>query len=509
MTAVIYARYSSAGQQETSIEFQIEDCRLFAERLGYDVVRVFEDRAKSATTDSRPGFLQMIHFCTAEEKVDAVICWKHDRFARNRYDAAVYKSRLSHAGTRLLYCRETNSEGADSIIIDSVMEGLAEFYSANLSANVKAGNRKAAEKRWTLGVKVFGLRPAPDKTYELDPATAPLVRSAFEMYASGSTLNEIISFLGPGWTHNKVAAMLRNEKYIGRYHMYGVDDFCIPPIVDRALFDRVQLRLEEKRHEPNSKKDQYLLSGKVFCGLCHDRFRASSTLKKKTGKRYHWYVCRHKKDGCQNVTLDRDKLDDVVVRKLTEIVHSDAMIDQLCDEFLAAQEKNADFLAACESRVSDLQSQRSSLLTAITRNPLDSLVDRLASVETELEAAEAAVRRERAAFFTRDEIRAFFLEFRAHPVDLRWKMMLIRTFLVSVWVYPDRIVLQTTIDEAGTVLNDGETADIIASFDLGYDPGQAGGCGPTLFPPPLPTGINSNRACIWLVFGFTAKKKAP
>ena len=491
MTAVIYARYSSAGQQETSIEFQLEDCRLFAERLGYEIVRTFEDRAKSATTDSRPGFLEMIRFCTSEAKVDAVICWKHDRFARNRYDAAVYKSRLAHVGTRLLYCRETNSEGADSIIIDSVMEGLAEFYSANLSANVKAGNRKAADRRWTLGVKVFGLQTAADKTYEINPAEAPLVRAAFEMYADGSPLTEIISFLGPGWTHNKVASMLRNEKYIGRYHMYGVDDWCIPPIVDRALFDRVQLRLSGKKHEPNSKKDEYLLSGKVYCGLCHDSFRASSTLKKKTGKRYHWYVCRHKAEGCKNITVDRDRLDELVVRKLTELVHSDPMIDKLCADYLAAQEANADFLSACEARLRDLQGQRSALITAITRNPLDSLVDRLAIVEQDIEAAEAAVRRERAAFFTEEELRAFFLEFRNHPDDLRWRMALIRTFLVAVWIYPDRIIMQTTVDESGTALPDGETASVLAS---GPPSGER-----FEFTPATPANVNKFKPCIWFV----------
>ena len=491
MTAVIYARYSSAGQQETSIEFQVEDCRQFAARLGYEVVRVFEDRAKSATTDSRPGFLSMIHFCTVEQKVDAVICWKHDRFARNRYDAAVYKSRLSHAGARLLYCRETNSDGADSIIIDSVMEGLAEFYSANLSANVKAGNRKAAEKRWTLGVKVFGLRTAADKTYEINPSEAPLVRSAFELYASGAPITEVIALLGPGWTHNRVASMLRNEKYIGRYKMYGVDDFCIPPIIDRDLFYRVQTRLDGKKHEPNSKKDEYLLSGKVFCGLCGDKYRASSTLKKKTGKRYHWYACRRKSEGCENITIDRDRLDELVVRKLTDLVHSDPMIDQLCAEFLSAQEQNADFLAACESRLRDLQSQRSSLITAITRNPLDSLVDRLASVEQDIEAAQAAVDRERAAFFTEDEVRAFFLEFRNHPDDLRWRMALIRTFLVAVWIYPDRIVIQTTVDESGTALPDGETASVLASGPP---------CGERFeFTPATPANVNKFKPCIWFV----------
>lgn len=489
MTAVIYARYSSAGQQETSIEFQVEDCRLFAERLGYDVVRVFEDRAKSATTDARPGFLEMIRFC-CDEHIDACICWKHDRFARNRYDAAIYKSTLKHAGTRLLYCRETNSEGSDGIIIDAVMEGLAEWYSANLSNNVKSGNKKAAERHWTLGVKVFGYRTAPDKTYEIDPTTAPLVRRAFELYADGSPITDIVAMLGKGWTHERVRRMIANEKYIGRYNMYGVDDWCIPPIVDRATFERCRLRQNRKQHEPNARKDRYLCSGKVFCGLCKDKYAASSTLKKKTGKRYHWYACRHRGDGCQNIIIDRDRLDDLVVRKLTELVHSDAMIERLCDEFLAAQEANADVLAASEARLADLQKQRGNLLIGLAMAPVQSIADRIREIEDEIQLAQSAVLRERAAFFTRDEVRDFFVSFRNRPDDLRWRMILIKTFLVAVWVYPDRIVLQTTIDDDGTVLPDGETADVIASeaTDGRFDFRHACSAKPRKIKP-----------CVWLV----------
>ena len=471
MTAVIYARYSSAGQQETSIEFQIEDCTQFAHRLGYDVIETFQDRAKSATTDARPGFLRMIQYC-AENRVDAVICWKHDRFARNRYDAAVYKSKLAKSGTRLLYCRETNSEGADSIIIDSVMEGLAEFYSANLSANVKAGNRKAAEKRWTLGVKTFGYGTAPDKTYMINEDEAVIVRTIFREYAAGTPIKDIIRDVVPGWGYYRIEKMLSNEKYIGHYHMYGVDDWCIPPIIDRETFDRCQQRSQHKKHAPREDHETYLLSGKVFCGLCGDRYNGNSTLKKTTGKIYRWYSCKNHKKGCRNESIDRDRLEAMVMEKLTAIVHSDEMIEQLSDEFIQAQEENATFLRACENQLADLNGQRSALVTAISRNPLNSLVDRLAEIEQEIEAREAAIRRERSAMFTREQIRAFFLDFRQHPNDKRWQRMLVQTFLTAVWIYPDKIIIQTTLD--GSAEPDRETADRIATdesgggFRLGY-----------------------------------------
>ena len=93
MTAVIYARYSSDNQREESIEGQIRECTAYAEKNGMTVVRHYIDRAISAKTDNRPQFQQMIK--DSERKLfDIVLVWKLDRFARNRYDSARYKTQL-------------------------------------------------------------------------------------------------------------------------------------------------------------------------------------------------------------------------------------------------------------------------------------------------------------------------------------------------------------------------------------------------------------------------------
>lgn len=91
--AVIYARYSSSNQREESIIGQIRDCRAYAEKLGFEVIREYTDEARTGTTDRRPGFQQMIKDAESK-KFTAVIVWKVDRFARNRYDSAIYKSKL-------------------------------------------------------------------------------------------------------------------------------------------------------------------------------------------------------------------------------------------------------------------------------------------------------------------------------------------------------------------------------------------------------------------------------
>ena len=108
MTAVIYARYSSDNQREESIEGQIRECTAYAEKNGITVVKHYIDRAISAKTDNRPEFQQMIK--DSDKKLfDIVLVWKLDRFARNRYDSARYKTQLKKNGVKLVSFRQRKS----------------------------------------------------------------------------------------------------------------------------------------------------------------------------------------------------------------------------------------------------------------------------------------------------------------------------------------------------------------------------------------------------------------
>ena len=114
MTAVIYARYSSDNQREESIEGQIRECTAYAEKNGITIVKHYIDRAISAKTDNRPEFQQMIK--DSDKKLfDIVLVWKLDRFARNRYDSARYKTQLKKNGVKLMSATEIISEGPDAI----------------------------------------------------------------------------------------------------------------------------------------------------------------------------------------------------------------------------------------------------------------------------------------------------------------------------------------------------------------------------------------------------------
>ena len=122
MKAVIYARYSSDNQREESIEGQLRDCMQYAEYNDIQVVGTYIDRAMSAKTDNRPNFQQMIKD-SAKRLFDVIIVWKLDRFARNRFDSAYYKNILKKNGVRVISAKESISEGAEGIILESVLEG--------------------------------------------------------------------------------------------------------------------------------------------------------------------------------------------------------------------------------------------------------------------------------------------------------------------------------------------------------------------------------------------------
>lgn len=138
MNGVIYARYSSDNQREESIEGQLRECKEFASRNDITIVDTYIDRAFSAKTDNRPSFQKMIRD-SSKNQFEVIIIWKLDRFACNRYNSAHYKAQLRKNGVKVVSATEAISEGAEGIILESVLEGMAEYYSAELAEKVIRG----------------------------------------------------------------------------------------------------------------------------------------------------------------------------------------------------------------------------------------------------------------------------------------------------------------------------------------------------------------------------------
>ena len=175
MNAVIYARYSSSSQREESIEGQVKECTAYAERNGYNIIGTYADRAISGTTDNRPQFQKMI--ADSKRKLfDIVIVWKLDRFARNRYDSARYKNQLKRNGVKVISATEVISQGAEGILLESVLEGMAEWYSEDLKEKVVRGLTINAEKcKWNGGTLPIGYIVDEEQHLQINTMTAPFV----------------------------------------------------------------------------------------------------------------------------------------------------------------------------------------------------------------------------------------------------------------------------------------------------------------------------------------------
>lgn len=141
---VIYARFSSHNQNEQSIEGQLKACREFAAQNDYVVVHEYIDRSISGTTDKRLEFLQMIED-SKQRRFEYILVYQLDRFAHNRFDSATYKAKLKKNGVRVLSDRENITDDASGILIEGVLESMAEYYSAELSQKIKRGMKLNAK----------------------------------------------------------------------------------------------------------------------------------------------------------------------------------------------------------------------------------------------------------------------------------------------------------------------------------------------------------------------------
>ena len=143
--AAIYARFSSNNQREESIDAQVRAITEYANKNGYVIVKSYIDEAFSATTDQRPAFLEMIKECE-DDIFDVILIHKLDRFARNRYDSAIYKRMIQDNDIRLISVLENIDDSPESVMLESTLEAVAEYFSRNLAREVRKGLKENALK---------------------------------------------------------------------------------------------------------------------------------------------------------------------------------------------------------------------------------------------------------------------------------------------------------------------------------------------------------------------------
>jgi len=331
--AVIYARYSSASQNEQSIEGQLRDCYTYAEREGYSVLETYIDRALTGRNDNRPEFQRMITDAK-KGQFQYVIVYKLDRFTRNRYDSAIYKHKLKKCGVKVISATENISDNPEGVILEAVLEASAEYYSLELSQKIKRGYRESMLKgNYTGSTAPIGYK-LENKKLVVDEEKAHVIKWVFEQYAAGVNKKEIVNQLtekgiyspktGKPYGITAFQDALRSRTYIGILERGDivVEDAC-PALIDKETFEKVQARLDANRKAGATKKArvEYILYGKLFCGHCGTNMIGDAGTSR-SGQRHHYYSCQKRKNHkeCDKKNEKKDFLEWYVVEQTLEYV---------------------------------------------------------------------------------------------------------------------------------------------------------------------------------------------
>ena len=480
MNAVIYARYSSDNQREESIEGQLRECKEYADQNGITVVRTYIDRALSAKTDSRPQFQQMIHD-SATHTFEAVLVWKLDRFSRNRYDSAHYKRILKNNRVHVVSVTEPISNTPEGIMLESLLEGMAEYYSAELAEKVSRGHKENALKaKFNGGPVPLGYRIDSEHHYQIDPTTVPVVQEAFQRYAAGESIRSIIESLnargirnsrGNRFTKNSFQTLLKNRRYLGEYRYKDtVIPDAIPAIIDPECFDAVQRRCEIHRQAPaHNKADvHYLLTTKLFCGKC-GTMMAGESGRSHTGTVHCYYKCgtrkRSGKEACSLKPVRKEPLEQFVVKTALEKVLNDRVIDLLADKLLEYQSKKNTRLPVLQAELKEVKRRIDNLVAAIEQGILTpSTKSRMEELEQQREELETSVLQEQIETppITREQILFWFDQFcYGDPADIAFQEKVIDCFVNSIYLFDDRIVVNFNYQEGGRPVS---LEEVLSSF---------------------------------------------
>lgn len=413
-SAVIYARYSSHAQRDVSIEQQTAECEAFARQNNLKVEKVYADRALSGTNDKRPQFQKMLK--DAERgRWKYVITYKVDRFARNRYDSATYKYRLRKYGVRVLYAKEAIPEGPEGILLESVLEGSAEYYSANLSQNIRRGMHfNALECKVNNGALPLGYCKGPDGRYAIVEAEADVVREIFRKVREGVPFVEIANDLngrgirtkrGGLFRKNSFQNLIKNDIYMGVYR-YGdvVIEGGVPAIIEKAEYLEVQKKLQTKKNPQGRHRENgdYLLTGKLYCGCCQSAMVGISGTSH-TGDKHYYYICQNRRQGgsCKKKSVRRTWLEREVVKATLDYVLQPPVMEWIADQAVAYAEREY-----ASAHLEDLRAQKTEtekalenivkaievgIITATTKKRLETLEVEAARLENEIYLEEAAV----------------------------------------------------------------------------------------------------------------------
>jgi len=457
---VIYARYSSHSQRDASIEQQVEECRDFAAEAGISVIEVYADRAVSGKSDQRPAFQRMMK--DAERGgFEYVIAWKSNRIGRNMMQAMINEARLNEAGIKCLYTEEDFDDTAAGRFALRSMMNVNQFYSENMAEDIIRGLQDNAAKCMVTGSLPYGYKRGEDMRYAIDEPKDEIIREIFTRVACGDPLIEIAESLnerglktktGSSWNKNSFHTILSNERYRGIY-IYGDTriEGGVPRIVTDDLFNEVQEAIRLKKNPVGNVKRrgnaEYLLTGKLFCGMCkHQMVGISGKSAHGEKEPYYYYSCNNKRlnHACEKKNVQRDAIEKAVAQAIKDYALQDDVIAWIADNTVARFQKMAESsdIEIIQNQIDDTKRGIKNIMAAIEMGIItETTKQRLMELEAENARLCAQLSSAKAEIVTVDraQIVAGLEMFRDGDFnDKKFLQTLFDTFLVSVYLYEDK-----------------------------------------------------------------------
>ena len=455
MDVVLFLRYSSNAQNEQSIEGQQRECEKFCKQNKYRIVGTYIDRATSASKDleKRVNFLRMIKD-SEKRQFQGVVVYSLDRFSRDRYVTATYKHKLKQNGVKLISATEHLSDSPESIILESVLEGMAEFYSKELSQKVTRGMHETALKGNSCGGTINLGYKIENKKYVIDPVYAPIVKEAFDRYAKGETVAQIYRSFeergirtkkGGKFNKNSFRQMFGNRRYIGEYKYKDiVIPGGMPALIDEETFEAVQKRLKRNAKAPARGRatTDYLLSMKLFCGHCGGLMIGISSTSH-TGAKHYYYSCSTRKyeNACTKKHVRKDDIERAVAEDALASITPE-LIEEIADMAMKAQEediKKDSVIPALKAELTETEHSLTNLIRLIENGANSpTLVNRINELEAKKATISKQLRQEETSRFQiqREHIIFWLSKFTDGDIDdPAFRKEILDYLIEKVWVW--------------------------------------------------------------------------
>lgn len=460
-TAVIYARYSSDAQSEQSIEGQLRVCQKYAQDNGYLILDTYIDRAMTGTNDLRPEFRRMIKD-SEKKQFEIVLVYKLDRFSRNKYESTIHKKTLKDNGVKLISAMENIPDTPEGIILESLLEGMNQYYSAELAQKVNRGIRESWLKgNSTGGVCTYGYRVV-DKKYVIEENEAEIVREVFTKYAQGFKARAIAKDLQDRGIRRKdgrylhakyLYQLLHNIRYTGKTYHDGVEyDNIFPRIITDEVWQKVCAINDDNKIAPSRKKEiyDYILSGKLICGHCKERMSGESG----TGRNgiYYYYLClskRRKKHLCTLKPIRKQELEDTVINTTVAMLKGGDNIHFIAENiynFHKRIETDNTNLNSLIAKRAEAEKASRNIIKAIEIGIItEQTKQRLTELERQINQLDFDIDREKQrnyTYLTVEEIERFLhSKVFDNTEDIKARKLIVNTFIKEILLYDDEIII--------------------------------------------------------------------